>query len=333
MVSNNTVPLAILATYLLTCLVLTIRCITIIRSSNTPSQQRGLVVTQSHKKTRKITLFSILAIVSLATTWTYMLSYFRWSYFDWADTHNPAALSSDELYLGEWLRDTSLFQQAWFSALESKERSWWTLQIFGFCAVWSLSLSVQGRKRNIPKVWCFMLLGQIVAISFASNLFFLAVLLHDEQSVPQPSTTNKSRTGETTSSRWWLFTSDSIILLANLAFVAVLVTGDMGTAWFLPALLAPHILAFVPILRDSFSSSTASSPASHAGRIKDVPRLVQFSVFVAVLAAATSQLPAERANLAALLQTLYEHPAVSSVGWDVICCWVSYTAWAFFGNQ
>ena len=34
-----------------------------------------------------------------------------------------------------------------------------------------------GRRRNIRHLWAFILLGQIVAISFAMNLFFLAVLL------------------------------------------------------------------------------------------------------------------------------------------------------------
>lgn len=30
-------------------------------------------------------------------------------------------------------------------------------------------------------------------------------------------------------------------------------------------------------------------------------------------------------------KALYEHPAVSSVGWDVICCWVSWGMWLGFG--
>src|SRR5271154_6259259 len=34
-----------------------------------------------------------------------------------------------------------------------------------------------GRRQNIRHLWAFLLLGQIVAISFAMNLFFLAVLL------------------------------------------------------------------------------------------------------------------------------------------------------------
>lgn len=30
-------------------------------------------------------------------------------------------------------------------------------------------------------------------------------------------------------------------------------------------------------------------------------------------------------------RALYSHPAVSSVGWDVICCWVSWGMWSLVG--
>jgi hypothetical protein len=30
-----------------------------------------------------------------------------------------------------------------------------------------------------------------------------------------------------------------------------------------------------------------------------------------------------------ILRTLYEHPAVSSVGYDVIFCWMSWMCWLF----
>jgi len=33
-----------------------------------------------------------------------------------------------------------------------------------------------------------------------------------------------------------------------------------------------------------------------------------------------------------IFEALYEHPAVSSVGWDVIMCWVSWCMWALTGG-
>lgn len=34
-----------------------------------------------------------------------------------------------------------------------------------------------------------------------------------------------------------------------------------------------------------------------------------------------------------VMKTLYKHPAVSGVGWDVLCCWISFWAWYFIGVE
>ncbi|KAK4177121.1 hypothetical protein QBC36DRAFT_300505 [Triangularia setosa] len=300
---SNARPLTILASYMVTAAALTIRCNGIIRRH--PSQK-------AKRNPASLALFGALAAISLATTWSYMFAYFRWSYFDWAANNASGATIDGQLHLGEWLRDTSLFKQAWFSALERPARAWWTLQIFGFCAIWSVMLSVQAKKRNIPQIWAFMLLGQIVAISFASNLFFLAVLVHDVRDEKKA-----TQTGRKPSSR----TSDILILVVNLA-VTLFLFGNLDSPYFLTLLLAPHVLAFVPLLRDTLSSKSVGS-----SQFREPSTVLQFGILVAVLAAGTSQAIATGESWQSILDTLYEHPAVSSVGWDVICCWVSYTAW------
>ncbi|KAK0667827.1 hypothetical protein QBC41DRAFT_132694 [Cercophora samala] len=300
---SNARPLAILASYMVTAAVLTIRCIGIVRRHPTQKAKRSAA---------SLALFGSLAAISLATTWSYMFGYFRWSYFDWAANAAPNATADGELHLGEWLRDTSLFKQAWFFALETPARAWWTLQIFGFCAIWSVMLSVQAKKRSIPQIWAFMLLGQIVAISFASNLFFLAVLVHDVKDDKKTAETQRK-----TPSR----TSDVLTLLVNLA-VTLFLFGNVDSPYFLTLLLAPHVLAFVPMLRDGLSSNSIGS-----SQLREPSKVLQFGILAAVLAAGTSQAIASGESWQSILDTLYEHPAVSSVGWDVICCWVSYTAW------
>ncbi|KAK4663643.1 hypothetical protein QC763_610200 [Podospora pseudopauciseta] len=299
---SNARPLVILASYMVTAVALTVRCIGIVRRHP---------VQKAKRSAGSLVLFGALAVVSLATTWSYMFGYFRWSYFDWA-ANAPSATADDQLHLGEWLRDTSLFKQAWFSALETSGRAWWTLQIFGFCAIWSVMLSVQAKKRNIPQIWAFMLLGQIVAISFASNLFFLAVLAHDVKDEKKP-----AQSKQKPSSR----TSDILILVVNLA-VTLFLFGNLDSPYFLSLLLAPHVLAFVPLLRDGISSGSTES-----SQLREPSKVLQFGILAAVLAAGTSQPIASGETWKSILDTLYEHPAVSSVGWDVICCWVSYTVW------
>ncbi|KAK5991755.1 hypothetical protein PT974_07789 [Cladobotryum mycophilum] len=306
MAESNVRPLAIFTSYMIACSALTARCISLlIRRPSTTS-------TSHHAPAHKILIFSSLAALSLATTWYHMFCYFRWSYLDWATLHNLAG-PDDPLLLGRWLRDTSLFKQAWASTLETADRTWWSLQIFGFCAVWSVMLAVQARKRNIPYAWAFMLLGQIVAISFASNLFFLAVLLYDVSPPSQPATRGSN------SGIWHLF-----ILGANVS-LALIIPDQFGQPGFLKLLLAPHVLAFVPLLVESIA------PARQ--QVGEPSWFIKIGVMAVIVGTASYKVITEHEQLSVIIETLHEHPAVSSVGWDVVCCWISYFAWYVFGRN
>jgi hypothetical protein len=135
---SNVRPISILGGYLLTAALLTWRATSIIAS------QRARKSTIPARLRRKSLVFSLLAVISLATTWYYMFSFFAHSYSQWALARAiPVQLNS--LHLGPWLRDTSLFKQAWGTAMETDARFWWTQQIFGFCSAWSIIL---GGKRT-----------------------------------------------------------------------------------------------------------------------------------------------------------------------------------------
>lgn len=130
---SNFRPLAIFSGYMTLAAALTASCVLIIC--------KGTKASRSKPRRKTAALFSALAVFSLATTWYHMFCFFRWSYEQWATAHpgaDPAIL-----HLGAWLRDTTLFKQAWASTLETAPRAWWSLQIFGFCAHWSVMLAVQ----------------------------------------------------------------------------------------------------------------------------------------------------------------------------------------------
>ncbi|KAK2057014.1 hypothetical protein LY76DRAFT_119883 [Colletotrichum caudatum] len=131
---------------------LTLKSVAIIRSQRqrrvSPPPTNGTFAAAVGSPSPQATLgFCFLAVSSLATTWYYMFRFFEWLYTQWAmmrACHNSVAASGsveEGLRLGEWLRDTSLFKQAWVSTLETGPRAWWTLQIFGFCANWSVLLA------------------------------------------------------------------------------------------------------------------------------------------------------------------------------------------------
>lgn len=333
---SNVRPLAIFTGYMITAAALTYTCISILLSSGIAGRRQAK---NNAPRPLAILLFSLLAALSLATTWYHMFRYFRWSYLDWAEVHvlpwgdlDPSAGP----YFGSWLRDTSLFRQAWASTLETPARAWWSLQIFGFCAHWSVMLALQAQKRRIPRAWAFMLLGQVVAISFASNLFFLAVLLYDVADSPSGREDGKGdkkdehgeRNGEamkTASPATAVFWYPTIFGFT--VGWALEVPNQFGSPRFMPMLLGPHLLAFAPLLLNAVLR--ADVPA----RLLNPPSwYVRAGFMIALLVTATSRVVSAGGSWELVKATLYEHPAVSSVGWDVICCWVSFAAWAVLGE-
>ncbi|KAJ5999517.1 hypothetical protein N7451_007327 [Penicillium sp. IBT 35674x] len=224
--------LSILAFYLTLCATLALNiCLKIYR------QYRIRKVRPSWSTTHGpiFTLFLILASVSLATTWYYMFAFFRHSYTSWAAGQAPAqqALIETKPYLAKlelWLRDRKLFREAWESVSETPAKFWWSGQIFLWTIGWSLFLGVMGRRYNISNVWVYMLLGQVVAISFAQNLFFATVL------VSNPSTIRGAKTS-------WI--PPAVLELAPVAISflgAAVIPFVANTPYFMPVLAVPHLL-------------------------------------------------------------------------------------------
>ncbi|KAF2431146.1 hypothetical protein EJ08DRAFT_611411 [Tothia fuscella] len=317
---TNIRPLAIFTSYMLLALALTTLLTRTIylKSISSSKFTSSLKSSQSATKTTPIyksILFTTLAICSLATTWFYMFSFFVWSYRDWYQNQDVKFIRVDEgVQLGKWLSVTGLFKQAWWEACKTPERFWWTQQIFGWGGLGSLIVGWEGKRRGIPHLWAFILLGQIVAISFASNLFFLAVL-----AFPVLPRSSSSRSEESSS------IATPVAVAAN--FICVyLLPRTIGTPYFLSLLCIPHLLLFVPLY---FPPSKAM-----------YDNLLRFTIpFCVVLLFGTSALnvlapsSSHREGLMAMGTTLFEHPAVSSVGWDVIFCWASFELWMVLNRE
>ena len=160
-----------------------------------------------------------------------------------------------------------------------------------------------------------MLLGQIVAISFAMNLFFLTVLLTPVN--PQLP----------------LWTPCPILhyLPLLLTFSAVaLIPYSYFRPTFTTILMLPHVvLFFLPLIRKIVPRSWGTMHPSPDTADRHYCRVYSFVFVCSFLpqAKATMDAVAEKGGFLDVLQTLWEHPAVTSVGWDVILCWLSLGAW------
>lgn len=81
------------------------------------------------------------------------------------------------LFLTQWLTDTPIYHDAAEIVAEKARRFWWGNQAALATVPWSVLLAIEGRRRNIPFLWAYMLLAYLVNVSFAQNLFYLALLL------------------------------------------------------------------------------------------------------------------------------------------------------------
>jgi hypothetical protein len=168
-----------------------------------------------------------------------------------------------------------------------------------------------------------MVIGQIVAISFATNLFLIALLL-SPPAPPAPST------GASNRKRWlgpWLINFAAVIATE---FPAYLLADD--AYWhhknFLPVLLIPHLaLLVLPSIR-------AIVPAQYF-RDDDVEfteglyKYLWGATFFGggLLWWKVTGLAYSYSGIIGIVNAILEHPAVSSVGFDVIFCWITWFLW------
>lgn len=138
MVRHQALPT--LVSYLLLAFLLTARI------SHTLYKQSKQLQLEEWRTTRPhVVLFALLAVASLGVTWYYMLSFFSYSYHNWACRAGLAYGAVNLEKIERWLQDTVLFKQAWETVVETPQRFWWSGQIFLWATGWSLFLGVMGQ--------------------------------------------------------------------------------------------------------------------------------------------------------------------------------------------
>lgn len=223
-----------------------------------------------------------------------------------------------------------------------------------------------------------MLLGQIVAISFAMNLFFATILASKQQlasaaesSDADDKNNDKNKINDNddhryvTTMAWQPPLSAEVVPVAISLLSTALVPSVAHTRYFMLVLLVPHLLLFIPaLLRPSCSSGDSTTSATTTTySSKGLPRIpdgldtstkryvtffkwllsicvllhahvtyVVISEDIAQPGTATTTAATVTATFDVLVRRLiaamYDHPAVSSVSWDVVFCTIGAIAWA-----
>jgi hypothetical protein len=152
------------------------------------------------------------------------------------------------------------------------------------------------RIRSIRRVWVYMFIGQTVAVSYASALFWAA-----REGSPVP-----------LGKRVVHYASKRLVWTT---IVATIISGvlykSLTTPYYLILLLVVHVLLFPPLLE----------PHNATLSVISISQLYAINgILCVILHACNSVLLFKERRHDSIFRVIGEHPAMSSIGWDVICC-------------
>ncbi|KZO97265.1 hypothetical protein CALVIDRAFT_526813 [Calocera viscosa TUFC12733] len=248
-------------------------------------------------------VFALGTLASGAHTWYYMIRFLQYSYTNYVSSHPPPSASPFLLTLASWLEQTSLFDEAWRHVCSTPENWWWSSHICLYTIPWTAFVAIEGRRHSIPHLWLYPLLGQLMAISTASSLFFLALFSTPPADPPIP--------------RPRLPLSTYLPILASI--FPALYTPYLTPSAFLPNLLLLHFLLLIPFLPLSqYLPSTLSSDAGSTLPPSSLLTLLEPLTFLPRALALLSLPRGAWHSPRLLLSTLLSHPAQSSIGFDAM---------------
>ncbi|KAI7779395.1 hypothetical protein LA080_000875 [Diaporthe eres] len=339
------------------------------------------------RRRKLVPLFSGLALLSLGTAIYSAYTYTQLSYRVWADARGylpetstsilddvsgnsttnftVTHLNATELaiYRIRWLADTPIYRDAFEIIAEKARRLWWGQQIDLALVPWSVLLAIEGMRRKIPNLFAFLCLAHLVNLSFAQNLFYVALLLTP---TPLPA-------AETPLSRWarvrdtisppkpqnWSLKPGLFLLSILLSYAGIFyLPYAADTPSFNRVVAAARGLTFAPLILQSLAPVSWGlihpHPEKANSAFTDLFRLMSFLSLVlhgtATFNGLRYNLPNshyhrhskflswdveerskwERARTASgkLLGSMADHPVVAAVGYDVLLSGLSIGVWA-----
>ncbi|KAF5391168.1 hypothetical protein D9757_003108 [Collybiopsis confluens] len=265
---------------------------------------------QDSRRRTQANLFTLLAAGSFLHTWYYMARFLEWSFHEHDSKTLMQLQNTFAERLSKWLVDTALFEQAWKTVCSSPLRWWLSEQLCSYTVgTWTIFIFFEGKRHHVRHIWAYMLLGQLVAISVATNLFYVAISV----SVIMPA-------------RKPLFASPVLWLSIAASLISVSYTPFTTERNFLSNLLVMHASAMVPLL---FGPYLAGSPTTRFSLNYQTLLSLVFVATAIIHAGNTALLfsTLDEPFFSAFWSMLFSHPAQSSIGWDVIWTTFSYIIW------
>ncbi|KAL7413519.1 hypothetical protein BDY24DRAFT_441318 [Mrakia frigida] len=354
--SSHLTPLAIFIGYfvLIAYLFVVVLRATVFSSSTVPAKG-------STRRSIWATIFALIAVGSFGHTWYHMINYMIWSHSNAISLLPPSSTPLPPLLsITTWLSNTALFEQAWSIVLQPGPKAWISSHITSFTVNWVLFLwmsiqppcssssastsSTEGKEKNqkedentvaTEKHWgayeaaCVLLLGQVVAISVASSLWFVGCARRGKSSAGE-SGLNKDMVPR----KIWI-----PLMLSSLSAAVVPMT--VNTQLFLPNLLLLHFLLLLPFILPSPPTPSSSELYVGALALSFLLPLPTFflPVFLTKNNLLLTLLPSNRETLPLYFPSqawetyLTSNHAVGSITADVAWCTIVTLAWAWYTGR
>nr|OQO20092.1 hypothetical protein B0A51_13925 [Rachicladosporium sp. CCFEE 5018] len=267
----------------------------------------------SPQRQRQLLTSSSLGLLSFAALSTNMLNVLIQSFALWSisrPSHGLLSAYPAEIYT--WSTTSTLFLDFGEAIVANSARFFWTQSALLATLSVNFYMALEGRKRNVLRLWAYFAIGQILPISFALGLFHCAVTL----------ATADSKKDVKVKKIWAVATMALYCsCLANAQLVA-------GTVWLMPLILVARVLLLVPLyLAVEFEAPKTEFDEEQWLSNGGVQRIVLLISSVMTLIKST-QIVQEGWTLQGLGRALFSHPAVSSLGVDPLLSVIGFTWWS-----
>ncbi|KAK3333822.1 hypothetical protein B0T19DRAFT_483803 [Cercophora scortea] len=332
-----------------------------------PAQGPRHRISQRQKLT---TAFGSLAYLSLALALGAGASYLKLSYSAWASergVHVPSSLfgngtESAGLHVTRWLSETPIYVDALEIIAEKSRRLWWGQQLDLGTVSWITLLAIEGRRRRIHSLWAYALLSHLVSLSFAQNLFYVAMLLTPS---PIAVSVHESRLAKLLDRVFppkptsWSPKPSLLVTSLLLNYAAILwAPFTIGTSSFTTVTALAKILSFLPLVlptvvpeawgvvhphpRDAYAAYTKTSQlmslasillhakTTIAGLFYNLPESYKHrhSLKIPFDTEKRSKWEQSATAIEKVLGSMTDHPVVRAAGQDVLVSALSLGFWA-----
>lgn len=144
---------------------------------------------RAHLRDDHLKLLTGLAVTSLLLASYFTVSYASHSYMLWAYSHRHSfrkhyppllfgfhgAFGKKEMY--HWIAESPIYTSLLHIPVLTNRNYWWASALDLSAVPWALFLSIVGQRRKIQHLWAYAALSQLVGLSYAQALFFIALLL------------------------------------------------------------------------------------------------------------------------------------------------------------